>query len=313
MTATRVIHVLVVLLATLVTAPLGTRVVAWLSLLLLAGAVPAPAHAQSTPTVVTELRTQVGASINNLGAQYTLEWSRRKALAPAAGPLRSDAHVQFGAATAVTPSYARVGLWAQVAPISMLVIRAGVEPALYFGTFNSLMSLDSRDAPFDTDTRKARGGATTGTVWRWYVTPSLRARLGRVVALASADIERWSASADGPLFYEPTRDTLLAVSGDTLLGLRQVVMYEHVKTNGARLAVGGVHTLQRVNGFRHSRLNQVQKLGGVFTYQSVGRVAGMARPSVMFTVARYLDDPSKQHGWTTAVTFGGTLRRRETR
>jgi hypothetical protein len=292
MAATRILHLLVVLFV-------------------LALGLPAGARAQRPAPVVTELRTQVGASINNLGVQHTLEWSRRRALAPTAGPLRSEAHVQCGAVTSVTPSFVRAGVWAQVAPLSILVVRAGVEPAAYFGTFNSLMSFDRRDAPFDTDSRKDRGGATSGTVWRWYVTPTLRVRLGRVIASANADIERWSASADGPLFYEPTRDTLLAVSGDTLIGLRHVVMYEHVKAGGARVAVGALHTLQRVDGFRHARLNQVEKLGGLFVWQSAGRVARMGRPTLTVSLARYLNDPAKRHGWTTTVTVGGTLRRRE--
>ncbi len=271
---------------------------------------PAAAAAQSSAPVVTELRTQFGASINNAGAQQTLDWSRRKALAPTAGPLRADAHAQFGITTTITPSYGRLGVWAQIAPVSMVVVRAGVEPAFYFGTFNSLMSLTHRDAPFDTDTRKARGGATTGTVWRWYVTPTIRARVGRVVAQASADVERWSASVDGPLFYEPTRDTLLAVAGDTVIGLRHVVMYEHVKAGGGRVSVGGLHTLQCVGGLRNARLNQIQKLGAVVALQATGRLAGLSSPNITAIVARYLDDPSKQDGWTAAVTVGGTLRRR---
>lgn len=271
---------------------------------------PAPAAGASAAPAVTELRTQLGASINNLGVQQSLEWSRRKALAPNAGPIRSEAHVQFGATASVSPSYARLGVWGQVAPLSILVVRAGVEPAYYFGTFNSLMSFDRRDELFDTDTRKARGDATTGTVWRWYVTPTLRARLGSIVAAATADLEHWSASATGPLFYEPTRDTLLETGGESVVALRHVVMYEHVRASGARVSLGGMHTLQRVNGLRGAHLNQVQKLGVLVMTQSDGRFAGLARPSLTVAVARYLDDPSKEGGWTAAVAVGVSLRRR---
>ena len=271
---------------------------------------PALAGGSSAAPAVTELRTQLGASINNLGVQQSLEWSRRKPLAPGAGPMRSEAHVQLGATASVSPSYARIGVWGQVAPLSILVVRAGVEPAFYFGTFDSLMSFDRRDTPFDTDTRKARGGATTGTVWRWYVTPTLRARLGSMVAAATADWERWSASVTGPLFYEPTRDTLLDKSGDSLIALRHVVMYEHVRASGATVSLGGIHTLQRVHGFKGAQLNQVQKLGVLFATQSDGRFAGLARPSLTVMVAHYLDDPSKEGGWTAAVAVSVSLHRR---
>ena len=269
----------------------------------------APAAGSTTAPAVTELRTQFATSINNLGVQQSLDWSRRKALAPGAGPMRSEAHVQFGATASVSPSYARIGVWGQVAPLSILVVRVGVEPAYYFGTFDSLMSFDRRDTPFDTDTRKGRGGATTGTVWRWYVTPTLRARFGSIVSAATADLERWSASATGPLFYEPTRDTLLETGGDTLIALRHVVMYEHVRASGTRVCMDGIHSLPRADGFKGAQLNQVQKLGVLFMTQSDGRFAGLARPSLTVMVARYLDDPSKEGGWTAAAAVGVSLRR----
>lgn len=280
--------------------------------MLVAVCVPEQALAQSTPQRVTEIRTQVGTSINNLGVQFGLEWSHRRRLAaPDAGPIRSDAHVQFGAGTSLSPSFGRIGAWVQLAPVSFVVVRAGVEPGVYFGTFNSLVSFDRRDAAFDPDSRRDRGGASTGTAARWYLSPSVRLRIGRVVASATADVERWSASVRGPFFHEPMRDTLLAVDGDTLVGLRHVVMYERTTTTGTRLAVGGLHTLQRAGGFATATLNQVQKLGGLFTWQSSGRRMGVSRPSLTIAVARYLNDPSKQHGWTASATFGGALRRRE--
>lgn len=267
----------------------------------------AQASGTSAPPVTTDLRTQLGLTINNLGVQQSLEWSRRRLLAPDAGPLRSDAHLQFGATAAVSPSYARLGVWGQVAPLSIFVVRAGVEPDYFFGTFNSLMSFDRKDEPFDTDTRKARGGATSGTAWRAYVTPTLRVRVGHLVAAATADIERWASSAEGPLFYEPSRDTLLKVDGGSVIAVRHVALYEHVKASGARVSVGALHTLQRVD---RSRLNQVQKLGALVVAETDGRFAGLSRPSATIFVARYLDDPSKDGEWTVGVAIAATLRRR---
>jgi hypothetical protein len=127
------------------------------------------------------------------------------------------------------------------------------------------------------------------------------------VALASGDIERWYASAPGPWFYEPTRDTLLESNGSTVAASRTVVMYEHVTRAGTRLGVGGLHTLQEVD---RRQLNKVQRLGAIGTLQSDGRWRFLNRPAMNVIVARYLDDPSKDGGIFAAFTLATTLRRR---
>jgi hypothetical protein len=270
-------------------------------------ATTAPAAAAPVAPVTTELRTQFGASINNLGLQQSLEWSRRRLLRPGGGPLTADANVSFGGQVLVSPSYLRFNVWGQYAPLSILTLRVGVEPAQYFGTFDSLMSFDRQADPFDNDSRKARGGAEAGRVLRIYATPTLGLRVGHVLAGVAGDIERWSSSAPGPWFYDPTRDTLLKSDGVGLASTRAIVMYEHVTDAGTRVGVGGIHTRQRVDG---RSLNQIQRLGAITTIQSDGRLLGLNRPAMNVVVARYLDDPSKDGGWTAFVTIATTLRRR---
>lgn len=266
-----------------------------------------PAEPVAAPAVTTEVRTQVGTSYNNAGLQQSLEWSRRRLLRPGTGPMTADAHVSFGSQVAVSPSYARAGLWGQYAPLSLITVRVGVEPAQYFGTFDSLMSFERQDDAFDTDSRKARGGAASGRVLRIYATPTLRFRVGPLVAMASGDVERWASSAEGPWFYEPTRDTALKSTGASVLASRTIVMYEHVTGAGTRLGLGAIHTDQQVNR-RH--LNRVQRLGAITTIQSEGRWRWLRRPTVNLLVARYLDDPSKDGELYAALTIATTLRRR---
>ncbi len=282
---------------------------------MLAAILPAPAAGQpagqasetSGPAVTTELRTQFGVSYNNPGLQQSLEWSRRRLLRPGARALIADAHLAFGSQVTFSPSYARVSAWGQLAPVSFLTLRIGVEPAYYFGTFDSLMSFDRQDEAFDNDTRRDRGGAASARALRLYASPALRARAGHVVAMASGDVERWSASAPGPWFYEPTRDTLLQTGGDYVVASRAVVIYEHVTAAGTHLGLGGIHTFQRVD---RRRLNQVQRLGLVSTLQSDGRWFFLRRPAVNLIVARYLDDPSKDGEVFAALAIATTLRRR---
>ncbi len=278
---------------------------------------PAPAVAQeqapavSPPAVpapiTTELRTQLGLSVNNLGLQQSLEWSRRRLLKPQAGPLLSDAHVSFGLSTSVSPAYLRAGVWGEFAPLSIFSLRVGIEPAQFFGTFDSLMGFDRQDEPFDTDARKARGGAKAGRVLRLYATPTLGIRTGHILAGVSGDLERWSSSSDGAFFYEPVRDTLLEAEGTGLVSSRAIVIYEHLTSAGTTLGLGGIHTFQRVDG---RSLNQVQRLGVLAMLHSDGRLLRLTQPTVNVIIANYLDDPSKKGGWTAILTVATTLRRR---
>lgn len=267
---------------------------------------PASAPADASPTT-SEWRTQLSASYNNPGLQQSIEWSTRRLTHPGTGPLTADAHVSWGSHVALSPSYTRLGVWGQYAPLSVLTVRVGVEPSQFFGTFDSLMSFDRQGEAFDNDTRSARGGASAGRVLRVFATPAVRIRVGHIVAMTAADLERWYSSAAGPWFYEPTRDTLLESTGSTVAGSRAVVMYEHVTAAGTRVSAGGLHTLQEVNG--HA-LNKVQRLGGIATLQSDGRWRFLNRPAMTVVVARYLDDPSKDGEFYAAVTLATTLRRR---
>lgn len=254
---------------------------------------------------VTDLRGQLGASINNAGAQLSFDLSRQRPLSTSRHPLLSQAHVGVGGSTAFTPAHVRAGAWVEVAPVSVFVLRVGAEPAYYFGTFDSLASFGSRRDAFDTDTRRERGGAESGTAARFYVTPTFRLRAGRFIGLASADLEWWSSNAAGPFFYEPTRDTLLDVGGDRLTTITSAVLYDHPLAAG-HLTTGVTHSRMRGRG---GSLNEVQRLGVVAVRQYEGRFLSLDRPSVTLSAARYLDDPSKQGQWTASMAIGFSLHR----
>ncbi len=279
-----------------------------LGLLQTAAVLPAAAEEQASdvaPAVVTDLRGQFGASINNAGAQLSFDLSRRRPLSSSRHPLLSEAHVSVGGSTAFTPAHLRAGVWLEAAPVSVFVLRVGAEPAYYFGTFDSLASFDSRRDAFDPDSRRERGGTASGTAVRVYVTPTLRLRAGRFIGLASADVEWWSSDASGPFFYEPTRDTLLDVRGDRLTTVSSALLYDHPLATG-RVTAGVTHSRLRVRG---GSLNEIQRLGVVVVRQSEGRFLSLDRPSVTITASRYIDDPSKKGEWTASMAIGFSLRR----
>ena len=126
--------------------------------------------------------------------------------------LLAGAHAAAGITHSLTPSYTRLGAWVELSPLSVLDLRAGVEPGAYFGTFGSLQSFASYTDRFDDAARNAQGNsARPGTGSRLYFSPTLKMRVGPFVAASGADLEWWRSSASGPLYYEPARDTLLNV------------------------------------------------------------------------------------------------------
>jgi hypothetical protein len=248
-----------------------------------------------------EVREQLGASVNNMGLQNTVEVGWTWPLTDSTNPLLSDAHISAGVTHALTPAQTRLGGWVEYAPLSILSVRAGVDSTAYFGTFKSLMSFDSYTDPFSKKDRDARGGAKAGMAARAYVSPTVKMKAGPLVAMSSADFEWWRSTASGALFYEPTRDTLLKSGGDRLVNATTVAMYQRGSDSGGTLSVGAIHALTYVFDAPD---NRIQKLGVIAVREFQSAHFHVPHPRVTLVVARYLDDPSKQHQWTAAMAIG---------
>lgn len=251
----------------------------------------APVAAQSTTG--PRVHETLGASVNLLGIQSAMEavWSRRQA--------------SLGLVHSVSPSYNRLGAWAQWAPHAAFDLRVGVEPALYHGFSGSLLSFDSADAPFDEDSRRARSDARVGVGGRAYVAPTVRARVRSVVATAGAELERWQAAVDEPFFYEPARDTVLRSSGQGVLRTNAAVMYERTGKGGKKILAGANHRLSRPFGAPGP---ESQRAGGIAVWTVGTRRLGLNDPTVVASVYRYLSDPYKEGEVGGAVALRIRLR-----
>ena len=257
-----------------------------------AGAVDSEVH--------REFRGQTGASINTAGLQNVLEVAWIKPTSESDHPLLSGAHLAAGVTNVLTPTQVRLGGWVEYSPLSVLDLRAGVDPAAYFGTFDSLMGFDSYNEPFDPDARKARGGAGAGFAGRVWVSPTLKFRAGRILGSTTADLEWWRSSVGQQFFYEPTRDTLLKSDGDRLLLTTSVLMYQ-VGPGSAPLAVGAIHTLAHIEDAAE---NRIQRLGLIAAKEFGTSRFKLPHPRVTVVVARYLDDPNKKGEWNAALAVG---------
>ena len=266
--------------------------------------VPA-AQAETLPAAATarKLQASLGTSMNPLGLQNTFELSWRRPLSESSHPLLADAHLSYGLSSRLTPAYGRAGAWVELAPLSILELRAGVEPVGYFGSFHSLLAFDSYDDAFDEDTRKAREAGQAALAARVYVAPTLKARAGRLLFRSRAELEWWKADAPGPFFYEPFRDTLLRAEGDTLVASETVVLWTVWDQGPKRLLLGAVHDLTVVPDAPQNRRQDVGLMG---VWGLGSRRLGLKDPVLFAKVVRYLEDPNRegQFGAQLAVGFG---------
>ncbi len=271
---------------------------------LLAAVIPVEAAAAEPHAFSRLTEESFGASVNPLGVQNLLEVRWTRPLSSSPRPVLSDAHVAFGVRHALTPSYTRLGPWVEVAPLSVLSVRAGVDPSAYFGTFSSVLSFPGYTAAFDDDARRARGSeARAAVAARMYVAPTVRMKVGHVVGTSTAEVEWWRTSAKGPLFYEPERDTLLATDGGRCLVTTSALLWHHDMGPRGALLFGATHRLTYVSA---APANRSQRLGVVVVRPLGTRRFGVARPQVLASVTRYFDHPSRDGGWWAAagLSFG---------
>lgn len=249
------------------------------------------------------LQETFGGSLNVIGVQNNVELSWRWGLSRSENPLLKDAHFSVGFTDSFSPAYNRVAAWIELSPLSILDLRAGIEPALYFGTFSALQDFGSYDDLYDEDTRRATNGrAKAGFGGRVYLAPTFKFRLGRVILASTAEFEWWKAGSDGPYFYESTRDLLLKADGDSMMQTSSVLLYEIARGEG-KLLVGPIHNLTEAYD---APQNRIQRLGLLGVYELAPRRYGVRQPTVILHVARYLDDRYKKDELTAvlALRFG---------
>jgi hypothetical protein len=250
------------------------------------------AEAPTSPGPKGILQESLGFSVNQLGLQNVLDLAWVWPLITSRNPLLAAAHASAGVTSSITPSYTRLGAWVELAPLSILDLRAGAEPGAYFGTFGSLLSFSSYAAPFDDATRSARQGeARAGSGSRLYLSPTLKMKVGPFAASTNPAIEWWRSSAPGPFYYEPARDTLLKVGGDRLLTLASVFLRQHDLGGRGGLSYGFGHYLTYVFD---APANESQRIGVIVVRQFGARRFGLHAPRIGSQVSYYLRDPSRK-------------------
>src|SRR5688500_18070223 len=183
-------------------------------------------HPASADGPQRRLANTCGVAVNPIGLQDQLTLSWRWGLSESKNPFLSDAHFAVGVSNNFSPSYDRLELWAELSPLSVLDLKAGLEPVFYFGTFGHLVGFPSYGSDFSKEAREAiKDQAVSRTGIRYHVSPTLKMKVGRVIARTGAEFEWWRVDGPGEFLYEPMRDTLLASDGDALMTLSSQLFY----------------------------------------------------------------------------------------
>jgi hypothetical protein len=122
--------------------------------------------------------------------------------------------------------------------------------------------------------------------------------VGSWVAASSAGFERWTSSAEGPLYYEPSRDTLLRVGGERLLTTSTVLLRRRDLRSGGALSYGVGQHLTYV--FDAPAIRS-QRIGVIAVRQFAARRFGLHAPKIGGYVSYYLSDPSRKRQLTAAM------------
>ena len=268
-------------------------------LTLLATLFATSAAAAQSPPPRFEVRNTLAASVNVLGLQDATDAAWTWKLYESTHPLLDGAHVTLGLSNYLSPSFDRVGAWVELSPLSILDVRIGLEPVVYFGAFGTLISFTGFDDPFDEGSRDARAGeAEVGVGARGYVAPTLKLKVGPVILAGSAEFEWWRVDAPGRFFYDSTRDTLLRAHGGSAVLFDSVLLWDHEYGTGSRLRAGAIYNLQEV---WDAPQNRVQRLGGIVAWTIAGHLIGLDEPTVILIAQAYLSDPYKQYEATGAL------------
>lgn len=252
---------------------------------------PAATPAEQLPPGTWRVRESLGAAVNPAALQNEVEASKRRG------------RVAVGVGHVASPAYTRVHGWVEITPVRAASLRLGAMPSVYFGTFHSLLGFESAQDDYSDEARRARApAAEAGTALCLYAAPTVRVAAGPLLAVASASLERWSASTGESFFYEPSRDALLDASGGRMLTTTSSTLaLRRPRGDGGELLAGVVHRLTHLSG---ASGNDAQRVGVVATRSfGAGRFGGR-EPRLSATVLYALQDRFRKGQVAVAASVG---------
>jgi hypothetical protein len=159
-------------------------------------------------------RNALALRYNPIGVIYDGRFQYRYRLYESESTALRDNFVSIGVAPGGSPAFGRIGIIAEVQPLSVLTLYALYEVVGYFGAFDHLASFPSANAEFDDDTI-ARGDAYATSGTQLILGANVQLRIWQIVARTQFKLARANFSLrDGDrAFYDPFYDVLAPDGG----------------------------------------------------------------------------------------------------
>ncbi len=213
-----------------------------------------------------------------------------------------DNHVGIGLAGAVSPAFGRIGVRADVQPLTILRLSATYLFGAYFGTFGNLQSYASPDGDWSDSARDAaedapdpdqRPYATHGH--QLQLAAQLQLKLGGFV-IRDTFVGQWTSYALRPGdvgYYDPVLDTLVPNGGFTLANdLDLLYVFDGTgwmagaRYNWTRPVYTSADWVNDPDG-SETYDNVIQRIGPLLGYTFEGTGPGFQRPTLLLLLQWY--------------------------
>jgi hypothetical protein len=269
-----------------------------------ASAVPGPAtgaghHCLDEARSKWVLHHLVVGQLNPLGAEATIRLGFCSPLFRSPGILFSLTHVEAGLLTNVAPSYVQLGGYAQIVPLSMLVLRSEFSRVRYFPfpyDRSGYFPLAGYDAAFTNAALPARD-AQSADGWNLNLIGVLRGYVPVSTSLSIALYSAWSSeyfSIGNAAYYLNVRRDMPLSRSDWIINNETAALFEKTLTPQWRVLAGVFNAWRTVPSSGYT-VNQVGVVVGVNAPAPTGIMRTMRDMQILvrlgrYTAHRYRDD-----------------------
>jgi hypothetical protein len=230
------------------------------------------------------------------GVYYRHVWDHNRELDFDAG------YVQLGATGMFSPAFLQPAAYVDVVPLPFLVLRAEYALQAFLGANRALLRFDDAKQPFG-DAALDNRRVETGLAHRLRGSATLRAKVGRIVALNEATLYYYHFNASGPYFYESEFDTLLEPS-DVLWADRLQLGVDVSAQDGPRMTlVGPFYELTQAGAADLRR----QRLGAYAFWEDDISWLGFASVRLYGLAGVNLEDRNREGGIFVLLGGGGDI------
>lgn len=215
-------------------------------------------------------RSVTGLGSNPEGLGNKLDVGYRYRLFDSDSILTRDSFAGLGLSSMITPTFAQVGVSAQVQPLAVLFLEARWKHTSWFGNLGHVQTYSDAEADFSDDAVAAQGDTDESfatTSWEADLIAELRAKIGPVVLRNRTVFMRTELAPpkrpDDTLYYDPIYDLLMPTSGWSSTNSADILWM----LRDDRLILGVRHTSK--NSYRDDSGSDVphNRVGPVMAYR----------------------------------------------